>query len=163
MKYHHSKIESPVGSLHLISNSKELIALIFQKNWNSYLKQNQIQLMTEKDKIILKTESQLQQYFSGKRRKFTIPLKMSGTQFQNTVWNSLLTIAYGQTLSYGVFAERIHNPKAVRACGTAIGKNQIGILVPCHRVVGKNGDMIGFNAGLEIKKQLLSIEKQQIR
>ncbi|MFS0690635.1 methylated-DNA--[protein]-cysteine S-methyltransferase [Sporosarcina sp. 179-K 8C2 HS] len=98
-------------------------------------------------------------YVEGKRKEFTIALDLHGTPFQRSVWKALLEIPYGQTVSYSDIAERIQNPKSVRAVGAAIGANPLLITVPCHRVVGKNGSLTGFRGGLEMKKQLLDLEK----
>ncbi|WP_252501632.1 methylated-DNA--[protein]-cysteine S-methyltransferase [Sporosarcina sp. Marseille-Q4943] len=98
-------------------------------------------------------------YMEGKRKEFTIPLDLHGTPFQRSVWKALLEIPYGQTVSYSDIAERIQNPKSVRAVGAAIGANPLLITVPCHRVVGKDGSLTGFRGGLEMKKQLLNLEK----
>lgn len=98
-------------------------------------------------------------YMEGKRKKFTMPLDLHGTPFQQSVWMALQEIPYGQTVSYSDIAERIQNPKSVRAVGAAIGANPLLITVPCHRVIGKNGNLTGFRGGLEMKKQLLAMEK----
>lgn len=101
---------------------------------------------------------ELTDYFAGTLDIFTVPVDSSGTEFQHKVWQSLMAIPYGQTCSYGDIAERINNPKAVRAVGLANGKNPVAILVPCHRVIGKNGTLTGYAGGLERKKALLKLE-----
>lgn len=101
---------------------------------------------------------QLLEYFRGQRCVFDLPLSAKGTAFQEAVWNALLEIPYGQTLSYGELAARIGRPRAARAVGGANNKNPIGILIPCHRVIGANGTLVGYAGGLELKRQLLSIE-----
>ncbi|WP_432363115.1 methylated-DNA--[protein]-cysteine S-methyltransferase [Sporosarcina sp. UB5] len=98
-------------------------------------------------------------YLDGKRKEFTMLLDLRGTPFQQSVWKALLEIPFGQTVSYSDIAERIQNPKSVRAVGAAIGANPLLITVPCHRVIGKNGKLTGFRGGLEMKKQLLALEK----
>lgn len=107
-----------------------------------------------------KAASQLEEYLVGKRKKFDIPLAMEGTPFQQAVWNALLTIPYGETRSYGQIAETIGKPKACRAVGMANNKNKIAIFIPCHRVIGANGKLIGYAGGLDIKKRLLDLEKK---
>ena len=104
---------------------------------------------------------QLQEYFLGTRTTFTFPFELSGTAFQKKVWQALQTIHYGQTVSYQQVAEVIGQPKAFRAVGRAIGQNPVLIAVPCHRVIGKNGKLTGFSAGLDLKKQLLDIESKK--
>lgn len=103
---------------------------------------------------------QLAEYLAGTRREFDLPLKLEGTPFQLAVWQALQTIPYGQTRSYADIAAQIGNPKACRAVGMANHRNPVAIIVPCHRVVGKNGALTGYASGLEIKKKLLELEKQ---
>ncbi|MFC5603688.1 methylated-DNA--[protein]-cysteine S-methyltransferase [Sporosarcina koreensis] len=98
-------------------------------------------------------------YMEGKRKEFTMPLDLHGTPFQQSVWKALQEIPYGQTVSYSDIAEKIQNPKSVRAVGAAIGANPLLITVPCHRVIAKNGNLTGFRGGLEMKKQLLALEQ----
>ncbi|MXQ52460.1 methylated-DNA--[protein]-cysteine S-methyltransferase [Shimazuella alba] len=103
-------------------------------------------------------EQQLQEYFLGKRKHFLLPLDMRGTKFRVDVWKALQQIPYGEIRSYADIAESIGNPKAVRAVGTANGANPIPIIVPCHRVIGKNKTLTGFGGGLTNKKKLLHLE-----
>lgn len=103
--------------------------------------------------------AELMDYMEGKRKKFTMPLDLHGTPFQQSVWKALQEIPFGQTVSYSDIAEKIQNPKSVRAVGAAIGANPLLITVPCHRVIGKNGSLTGFRGGLEMKKQLLALEQ----
>jgi len=105
---------------------------------------------------------QLQAYFRGELKEFDLPLAMEGTEFQLRVWNALRAIPYGETVSYARLAERIGNPKAVRAVGLANGKNPIPIIVPCHRVIGSDGSLTGFGGGLSTKKLLLELENKQL-
>lgn len=102
--------------------------------------------------------AQLEEYFKGERKIFDMPLDLKGTKFQVEVWKALLEIDYGKTKAYAEIAESIGNPKAVRAVGGAIGSNPISIIVPCHRVIGKNKKLTGFGGGLDRKKELLRIE-----
>lgn len=104
-------------------------------------------------------EEQLQQYIEGERQVFTMPLDLYGTDFQQSVWKELQTIPFGETISYMDVAEKLQNPRAVRAVGGAIGANPVLIAVPCHRVITKDGKLGGFRAGLSMKKQLLAMEK----
>lgn len=162
MQYNYSKMNSPVGSLHIVSNSSKskITALVFDNNWKDFSHKFQHDLVIKKDAVILKTEKQLKEYFSGKRKYFDIPVEFCGTEFQNQAWKSLLQIPYGQTISYSEQAKKMKNPKAVRAVGSANGRNNICIIIPCHRVIGKNGSLTGFGGGLRIKSQLLEFEKQ---
>ena len=102
---------------------------------------------------------QLKEYFEGKRKEFNVPIEAKGTEFQNKVWKALLDIPYGETRSYKDIAIAIGNEKACRAIGMANNKNPISIIIPCHRVVGSNGKLIGYGGGLDKKEKLLNIEK----
>lgn len=104
-------------------------------------------------------QKQFTEYEKGVRKSFDLPLHIKGTEFQKKVWNALLEIPYGETRSYQDIAIRIGNPKAVRAVGGACNRNPIGIIIPCHRVVGKNGSLTGYAGGLDYKKMLLEHEK----
>lgn len=108
--------------------------------------------------VIEKAVWQLDEYFVGKRRNFDVPLLFVGTDFQKTVWNELLTIPFGQTLSYGDLARRIGMPKAVRAVANANGANSISIFAPCHRVIGSDRSLTGYGGGLDAKRYLLALE-----
>jgi len=154
----HKKINSPVGPLHLVSTGSELAAVVFDSAWTEFVQNEKWEVADGTDHIIQKSESQLAEYFSGKRMQFDIPLHLSGTEFQKAAWKSLLNIPFGQTFSYSEQANKLNNPHAVRAIGAANGKNKICIIIPCHRVIGKNGSLTGFSGGIEIKKQLLKLE-----
>lgn len=111
------------------------------------------------DTKLKKVRQQFEDYIHGERRQFDIPLKFFGTPFQQEVWLELLQIHYGESVSYSEVAERIGRKSAVRAVANAIGKNHLPIVVPCHRVLGKDGSLTGYSGGLEMKKTLLTIEK----
>lgn len=109
--------------------------------------------------ILKETQQQLKAYFEGKLQQFDVPLDLSaGTEFQQSVWQALLKIPFGKTTSYGALSSSIGKPLAVRAVGTAIGRNPIGIIVPCHRVVGANGSLTGYAGGLHRKEAFLTLE-----
>nr|WP_245804717.1 methylated-DNA--[protein]-cysteine S-methyltransferase [Halobacillus hunanensis] len=105
-------------------------------------------------------KEELLEYFQGKRGRFTFSTDIKGTAFQHRVWEVLKQIPYGETFTYSQIAHMIGKPSAVRAVGTAIGANPVLVFIPCHRVVGKNGSLTGYRGGLEMKKNLLQIEKQ---
>ena len=107
--------------------------------------------------------AQLDGYFKGSRRTFDLALAPDGTPFQRQVWNALRDIPYGETISYGELARRVGNPKAVRAVGAANGQNPLPIVVPCHRVVGADGRLVGFGGGLDVKRALLELEQRTTR
>jgi methylated-DNA-[protein]-cysteine S-methyltransferase len=104
---------------------------------------------------------QLEAYFAGNLQEFDLPLVLDGTEFQILVWQNLRKIPYGETTSYGQLAKRIGKPEASRAVGLANGSNPIPIIIPCHRVIGSNGDLTGFGGGLPLKKRLLALESRQ--
>lgn len=108
--------------------------------------------------VLLETEKQLREYFAGERREFTVPLDFGGTEFQNQVWQALLSIPFGETRTYTEIARQIGKPAAVRAVGAANGRNPISIIAPCHRVIGSNGKLTGFAGGLQAKAHLLALE-----
>lgn len=108
--------------------------------------------------LLLLAEKEIREYLAGKRKEFTFPIQSKGTDFQKRVWSALLEIPYGKTQSYGEIAEKIQSPKACRAVGGANNKNPLSIVVPCHRVIGKNGSLVGYGGGLDWKKRLLSLE-----
>ena len=148
---------SPVGTLTLVASEKGLAAILWENDDPARVP---LGALTEdgEDPVLQETERQLDEYFSGKRKTFSIPLDFNGTDFQKAVWNALLTIPYGETRSYGEIAVQLGNPKAVRAVGAANGKNPISIIAPCHRVIGSNGKLTGFAGGLEAKSLLLRLE-----
>ncbi|MBU3181712.1 methylated-DNA--[protein]-cysteine S-methyltransferase [Clostridium psychrophilum] len=113
-------------------------------------------------KLLKKANQQLQEYLKGERKIFDLPLEPNGTEFQQKVWNSLQKIPYGETNSYKDIAKSIGNIKACRAVGMANNKNPILIFIPCHRVIGSNGKLVGYAGGLNVKEKLLQIEKQNI-
>lgn len=127
-----------------------------QKHLKKYMQNFIIQ---ESDSKTIIYKKQLIDYFEGKRRQFDIPLDLYGTPFQQLVWRSLLEIPYGETTTYQDIGNKIGKPTAARAIGNAIGKNPLLIVVPCHRVIRKNGELGGFREGINLKKYLLEIEK----
>jgi methylated-DNA-[protein]-cysteine S-methyltransferase len=116
----------------------------------------------EQDNAVLKAaKQQLDEYFGQKRTVFTMPLLMVGTEFQKAVWHALMQIPYGTSLSYLKLAEQINNKKAVRAVASANGANALSIFIPCHRIIGSNGELVGYAGGLQAKKKLLTLEQTQ--
>jgi methylated-DNA-[protein]-cysteine S-methyltransferase len=110
------------------------------------------------DDVFAAVIRELEEYFAGDRREFTVPLRLKGTEFQNAYWTFLQTVRFGETTTYGALAERIGRPKASRAVGAANGANPIPIIIPCHRVIGANKSLTGFGGGIETKRYLLSHE-----
>ena len=111
--------------------------------------------------LIKEAAKQLDEYFKGERQMFTVKLNPKGTLFQQDVWKALLEIPYGETRSYKQVAERVGNPKASRAVGMANNKNPIFIIIPCHRVIGSTGKLVGYGGGIGVKEKLLNLENEQ--
>jgi methylated-DNA-[protein]-cysteine S-methyltransferase len=154
-------MNSPVGVLHLVSSGEALAAVVFENGWKRFLANEGWDVQDGTDNVIRTTERQLNEYFGGQRKEFDIPLLFSGTEFQNQAWRALTEIPFGKTFSYSEQAMKLKNPAAVRAVGAANGKNKICIVVPCHRVIGKDGSLTGFAGGTEVKKILLNLESSQ--
>ncbi|MBQ8436685.1 MAG: methylated-DNA--[Alphaproteobacteria bacterium] len=143
--------KSPLGMIEIIEKDNFIIRLDFsQQNKESTDVQSP---------VLIKTIKQLSEYFNQTRQIFDIPLKPIGTDFQLRVWKELQNIPYGETRSYQDIAQNIHNAKACRAVGMANNRNHIAIIIPCHRVIGKNGALTGYASGLNIKEALLKLEK----
>ena len=157
MTYAYKKMKSPVGELKLIASDKGVAAILWE---NDNPKRVRIGPLREDNRhpVLLEAERQLEDYFAGKRKTFSLTLDSAGTEFQKKVWAALLTIPFGETRSYGQIARQIGHPKAVRAVGAANGKNPLSIIAPCHRVIGSNGRLTGFAGGLKVKARLLGLE-----
>lgn len=158
MRY--TNIESPVGPLVLAGDDRGLRFLSFGASKRAVCAKPD---WTEDSAPFKEATLQLQAYFRGELKEFDLPLSLDGTTFQVNVWKKLCTIPYGTTISYGELAQRIGNPKAMRAVGLANGSNPIAIIVPCHRVIGSNGKLTGYGGGLPIKEKLLALESRQLR
>ena len=151
--------DSPIGRMLLVGKNGVLEKLHFPNS----TEQLQIPVEWQEDKeSFTETLEQLRQYFAGNRRQFDLPISPQGTPFQERVWQELCKIPYGETASYGMIAQRIGKPKACRAVGMANSKNPIPIIIPCHRIIGKDGSLTGFGGGLPVKKQLLELERQSL-
>ena len=155
--YYHT-LETAIGNIHIAADANNLLVVTFADNNWERIKKNYSDIQHKKNRIITKTEEQLLEYFAEVRTEFTLPIAFSGTEFQMKTWQALLTIPYGETRSYSDQATIIGNPKAVRAVGRTNGLNPIGIVVPCHRVIGKSGKLTGYAGGLDIKEFLLRLE-----
>ncbi len=148
-----------INNIHftVITSQKGIREIIFNiENDNSKLL-NIIQLKPE-DPDMLSVYPQLKEYFRGDRKHFDLPLEIEGTDFQKRVWNELLKIPYGKTISYKELAVRLEDEKVIRAAASANGSNPLPIVIPCHRVIGSDGSLIGYGGGLEIKEKLLILE-----
>jgi methylated-DNA-[protein]-cysteine S-methyltransferase len=152
---HHTVIDSPYGPLTLVADDGTLCGLYMVDQRHRPPEEN---FGTPDDTPFTETTAQLQAYFAGELKEFTLRLRLHGTPFQQTVWDQLRRIPYGETRSYGDLADALGKPGASRAVGLANGKNPIGIIVPCHRVVGANGSLTGYGGGLDRKQRLLDFE-----
>ncbi|HUE85276.1 MAG TPA: methylated-DNA--[protein]-cysteine S-methyltransferase [Vicinamibacterales bacterium] len=154
----HRTIESPVGPLLLAGDEGGLRFVLFSTGGRPASPQPD----WEPDRGLLEDPvRQLTAYFKGTLRAFDVPVAPVGTPFQTAVWRQLQAIPYGETISYGELARRLGNPRAVRAVGLANGSNPISIIIPCHRVIGSNGSLVGYGGGLPTKQALLALERGQ--
>lgn len=147
---------SPFGEIALTANDEGITALAFQGGAAPLVIHDNFR---ENHPVFNKARQQLDEYFSGERTTFSVPLAPKGTPFQQKVWQALTQIKQGETKSYAWLAEKINNKKAVRAVGTANGANPIALFIPCHRVIGSNGKLTGYAGGLGLKAKLLMHEK----
>ena len=154
-------IKTPIGELMLVASDSKLAGIYFvgcdhlpvaHKQWQRHAK----------NPIFRQTKEQLEEYFAGKRTTFSVPLHFAGTDFQERVWRRIALIPYGKTISYAELARQAGNPKAIRAAGTSTGRNPLSIIIPCHRVIGKNGAITGYAGGLDKKQRLLQLENPKI-
>lgn len=145
-------LTTPVGTLQIKASENALLSIEFSDHPDGD------SLSDVSSKIIQQTVSQLEAYFEGNRKTFDLNLSPTGTDFQQRVWRALLEIPYGQTTTYAELSARLEDPKAVRAVGTANGKNPIPIIIPCHRVIGANNNLTGYAGGIERKRWLLQHE-----
>lgn len=160
MTYVYRIMKSPIGNLKLVASDTSLAAILWEDDNPKRIRLSSETLGDKNHHILLQAEEQLNDYFTGKTKSFSLKLDFKGTEFQQKVWKALLTIPFGETRSYGQIAQQVGNPKAVRAVGAANGRNPIAIIAPCHRVIGSNGKLTGFAGGLEIKAWLLDLESK---
>ena len=158
-----SRLHSPLGEVRLRSDGESLIGLWFVGQVNDAKEISDLEIKNDLP-IFEQVETWLESYFSGKQTPITFPLQPKGTIFQERVWKILQEIPYGETMTYGEIAQRIAKEKCVatysaQAVGQAVGKNPISILIPCHRVLGKNGALTGYAGGVHRKEQLLNLER----
>lgn len=147
--------QSPIGRVTIQANDEGLLGAWFQTQTTQ---PDNLGKLDSEHPVLKQAVSEFQEYFAGTRQRFEVPLAATGTEFQQKVWQALTTIPFGTTWSYQDLANAIGNPKAVRAVGLANGKNPISIIVPCHRVIGKNGKLTGYAGGIERKEGLLKHE-----
>lgn len=152
MKKYKNYFESPIGILEVVTDDKNVLEINFVETKD----------ISEENKVFYKLKKELEEYFSGIRKVFTIQYLLEGTEFQKKVWIELSKIPYGEVRSYKEIAEKIGNPKSGRAVGNANNKNKLPILIPCHRVIGSNGNLTGYAAGVLKKEYLLKLEEENV-
>ena len=155
-------MDSPVGRLRLVATSRGLAAILWEHDRPNRVRLEIVAAAPEHPHL-LEAQRQLTEYFAGRRTTFELPLDCRGTAFQQSVWQALRTIPFGETRSYSEIAAQIGRPRAVRAVGAANGRNPVAIVSPCHRVIGAGGALTGFAGGLEAKSYLLALERGKTR
>ncbi|MGD0711099.1 MAG: methylated-DNA--[protein]-cysteine S-methyltransferase [Bacteroidales bacterium] len=145
---------APIGLLEISGSEKGIASVSFVANVDNVI---------ENPPCLRECVSQLNDYFNGKRKSFNLKLDVEGTEFQKKVWNELLKIPYGKTVTYNDIAKKLGDKEAVRAVGHANGKNPIAIIIPCHRVIGSDGKLVGYAGGLWRKKWLLNFEQKDVQ
>lgn len=160
--YTHLKTKA-LGDLLLVATTTHLVGIYFSNQKQGPIPSEDWELNPDHP-VLRQAGLEIREYLDGKRTSFSVPILFEGTRFQHEIWRQIALIPFGQTITYSELARRANAPKAVRAAGAATGKNPLGIIVPCHRVVGKNGDLTGFAGGLDRKERLLNIEtgRQQL-
>ncbi len=155
-------IETPVGRM-LLAGNDEVLHQVFLPNATVEVSETLDDDREGRPGAVAETERQVKEYFAGERLSFDLPLDPVGTEFQRSVWLALGDIAYGETATYGQIAARVGRPTAFRAVGATNGRNPLPLVLPCHRVIGSNGKLVGFGGGLELKQELLDHEKRVLR
>jgi len=155
-------MKSPIGILTLIASPRGLSCLLFSQSPIPQSLREKSIVDSQGNQIITTAKTQLEEYFAGQRDTFTVPLDLVGTPFQVQVWKSLIKVKFGATRSYGEQASSIGRPTAVRAVGSANGKNPVAIILPCHRIIASDGSIGGFSGGIKNKIWLLEHEQRTI-
>lgn len=147
-----SFLSNEFGTLQICGNQNSITAVKFVDT--------EVAVTAFENEITIQCKQELQEYFDGKRQVFSVPLQLQGTPFQNRVWETLTSINYGETITYLALAKRLGNVKSIRAAASANSKNPISIIVPCHRVIGSGGKLVGYAGGLWRKQKLLALEQE---
>jgi len=155
------KMKTKIGPLYLIASKEALNGVYYNQQPGRLIKDSD--LLKPEARVLKATVKQLDEYFTGQRKRFDLVFELAGTDFQREVWRELFKIPFGKTVSYKDIAGRIKNPKAVRAVGSANGKNPVCIIIPCHRVIAADGSIGGYAGGLSVKRKLLALENIEIR
>ncbi|HWL88795.1 MAG TPA: methylated-DNA--[protein]-cysteine S-methyltransferase [Polyangiaceae bacterium] len=157
MNRYHRDMKAPIGRLRIVAGGDDILAVHFEHDRDKIDSRP-----ADTHPLLDVAVAQLHEYFTGMRTKFDLPLRPSGTDFQRAVYRELLAIAFGDTCAYSDIARAIGRPDAVRAVGAANGQNPIAIVIPCHRVIGKNGSLTGYGGGIDTKRWLLEHEKPSL-
>ena len=152
--------DSPHGQMLLAANDEGICGVYFDGQ-KHFPKREEQWRRDRRHPQLTQAKRELAEYFAGKRSRFEVPLAPEGTPFQRAVWKAIRTVGFGETISYGELARRAGCPGSARAAGAATGRNPIGIIVPCHRIVGSNGSLTGYAGGLEKKRALLALEARE--
>jgi methylated-DNA-[protein]-cysteine S-methyltransferase len=153
----YSILKTPLDDIILVANPTELTGLYFSDRAHVPAMRSDW-VLNPRHTVLKQAREQIQEYLEGRRTTFSLPLRFTGTAFQERIWRQIALIPFGQTITYSELAKRAGAPDAVRAAGAAAGQNRIGIIIPCHRVVGKNGSLTGYAGGLPRKRHLLDLE-----
>jgi methylated-DNA-[protein]-cysteine S-methyltransferase len=156
MTTRHTRIETTLGELTLVADGDQLTGLYFPHHW---YRPSALGSLSGKDVFLAGVAEQLDDYLAGQRTSFDIPVALAGDDFQRRVWDMLTEIPYGSTTTYGALATRLGDPTLAQRVGQAVGRNPVSIVVPCHRVVGKDGKLTGYAGGLRRKQHLLDLEE----
>lgn len=163
-----NRMTTPLGPMFICATDKGICLLEFtdrkmlETEFRDLQRLLKAEILTGENKHIKQVKQEINEYFKGERKTFEVPLDTPGTEFQNEVWASLQQIPFGETSSYQVEAEKLNKPKAARAFARANGANRLSIIVPCHRIIGKDGNLTGYGGGIERKKWLLDFEKNAL-
>ncbi len=156
MRYYDT-FESPQGGMLLVASDEGLAGVFFNRQ-KHHPKRHPDWERDPRHRLLLQAKRELAEYFAGKRKRFEVALAPDGTGFQRSIWKAISTVGFGETISYGELARRAGYPGSARAAGAATGRNPIGIIVPCHRIMGADGSLTGYAGGLERKRALLALE-----
>jgi methylated-DNA-[protein]-cysteine S-methyltransferase len=164
MNTRHAVIDSPLGDLTLVAQDGALTGLYFRHHWYRPTAETLGRRVDAKsDELLAKAQIQLTDYLAGRRHGFNLPTRLNGDETQERVWHLLSTIPYGETITYGELAAAMADGTTAREVGQAVGRNPLSIIVPCHRVVGRNGQLTGYAGGLKRKQFLLELEPSEVK
>ncbi|MFF2841109.1 methylated-DNA--[protein]-cysteine S-methyltransferase [Paenarthrobacter sp. NPDC057981] len=159
MSNRHTTLDSPLGQLTLTARGEFLTGIFYEGHWHMPAPDYFGEPVSREDPVFAHTRSELSEYLNGQRTEFSVPFEAQGNPFQEKVWARLQHIPFGETVSYGELAAELGDPHLAQAVGSAVGRNPISIIIPCHRVVGRKGQLTGYAGGLRNKRFLLELEE----